>query len=547
MVILIAYIAMQILYRSVEASDQKVEIVIEDADYIFTATTESPTILLSMVEGSIPRIIIEYADFMSDLNLDIPADELSKMELAPRIVVEYSGFICEFMLQGSSDLNQLATTVKSRIAIEYADAITTMDLQRPLFLPPLINNLTAFQANASYPQPGIVVISYNVIDARQFVTVKFQYWDGDQWIDCTTTTGEGVVPTGSNTGTWNAKADLNNYYTTNMKIRIIVNNGKAISSSETSIFILDTKDPPSLSIFSPLNGTFINERTPTLDWSEVSDPSGVKYDLEVDEDPEFESPLLIKIGLSRSEYDIASSALKEALKDGTYYWRVRAVDNMGNRGSWVSGRFTIDTTPPKADAGSDQTVDEDALIMLNGSGSTDENGIINYTWMLPSGDVLHGMTVTYVFENPGTYIITLIVTDPAGNYAKDEVTIKVLDKTKPIARAIHKIIFHLIMWTVNFDASDSTDNVGIIEYEWNFGDGVSATGRVVSHTYLTAGVYNVTLKVRDAAGNTDIAYIRINTILSTSYWYILLLTLITTFAVAVNLIVILRKRKRIKE
>jgi hypothetical protein len=131
-IILIAHLAMQILYQ-VEASDQKVEIVIEDADYIFTTTIEAPSVLLSIVKGSILRIIIEYADFMSDLNLEMPAEDLSKMELAPRIMVEYSDFICEFMLQGSSDLNQLATIVKSRITIEYADTITTIDLQRPYF------------------------------------------------------------------------------------------------------------------------------------------------------------------------------------------------------------------------------------------------------------------------------------------------------------------------------------------------------------------------------------------------------------------------------
>ena len=534
---------MQILYQ-VEASDQKVEIVIEDADYIFTTTIEAPSVLLSIVKGSILRIIIEYADFMSDLNLEMPAEDLSKMELAPRIMVEYSDFICEFMLQGSSDLNQLATIVKSRITIEYADTITTIDLQRPLFLPPLINNLIAFQANASYFQPGIVVISYDVIDARQFVAVKFQYWDGNQWIDCATTTGEGVVPIGSNTGTWNAKDDINNYYSANMKIRIIADNGETISSTETSTFILDTEDPPSPGILSPLNGAFINERTLTLDWSDVSDPSGVKYDLEIDEDPEFGSPLLIKTWLSRSEYSVAS---KEALKDGIYYWRVRAIDNMGNQGNWVSGRFTIDATPPKADAGPDQTVDEDTVIILDGSGSTDENGIINYAWILPNGDKLDGMTINYIFENPGTYVITLMVFDPAGNSAKDEVTITVLDRTKPTARLTHKVISHLIIWTVNFDASDSADNVGIAEYEWDFGDGTIATGRVVSHTYLMAGVYNVTLTVRDAAGNIDTTCITIDITLSTSYWHTLLLMLITTFGVITTLIVSLRRRKRIKE
>jgi chitodextrinase len=513
MIILFAYSVIQTLY-GVEASDQKVEIVVEDADYISTNNMETPSVLLSIIK-----------------------------ELTPIIIVEYVDFVGEFVLQGSSDLNQLATMVESRITIEYAEATTLVDLQRPPFLPPLIMNLKAFQADASYPQPGIVVISYDVIDARQFVTVKFQYWDGSRWVDCATITG-GVVHIGSNIGIWNAKADINNYYTANMKIRIIVDNGETISSSETSTFILDTEDPPSPGILSPLNGAFIKEGTLTLDWSDVSDPSGVKYDLEIDDDPEFGSPLLVKNWLNKSDYTITS---KEALKDGVYYWRVRAVDNVGNRGNWVSSRFTIDTTPPKADAGSDRTVDEDTPIILDASSSTDENGIINYTWILPDGNILNGMTTTYVFENPGTYTITLMVTDPAGNSARDEVIIRVLDKTKPTARATYTIISHLVTWTVNFDASASTDNVGITEYEWNFGDGTTARGQVVSHTYLTARIYNVTLTVRDAAGNIDTKYITIDITLSPPYWHTPLLILIITFGVITTLIVSLRKIKQIKE
>lgn len=39
-----------------------------------------------------------------------------------------------------------------------------------------------------------------------------------------------------------------------------------------------------------------------------------------------------------------------------------------------------DTTPPLANAGPDQTVDEDTPVTFDGSGSTDDVGIVNYTW-----------------------------------------------------------------------------------------------------------------------------------------------------------------------
>jgi PKD repeat protein len=57
--------------------------------------------------------------------------------------------------------------------------------------------------------------------------------------------------------------------------------------------------------------------------------------------------------------------------------------------------------------------------------------------------------------------------------------------------------------TVFFDASESTDNLGIVSYDWDFGDGFSDVGITVSHSYDDAGVFTVTLVVKDEAGNSD--------------------------------------------
>ena len=57
---------------------------------------------------------------------------------------------------------------------------------------------------------------------------------------------------------------------------------------------------------------------------------------------------------------------------------------------------------------------------------------------------------------------------------------------------------------VIFNASGSSDNVGIFSYEWDFGDGVTGTGVTVIHTYTEPGTYTVTLTVRDAADNSGI-------------------------------------------
>ena len=58
---------------------------------------------------------------------------------------------------------------------------------------------------------------------------------------------------------------------------------------------------------------------------------------------------------------------------------------------------------------------------------------------------------------------------------------------------------------VSFDGTPShSNNSGgyIIDYQWNFGDGGTASGATPSHTYAAAGTYNVTLTVKDDAGLT---------------------------------------------
>lgn len=52
--------------------------------------------------------------------------------------------------------------------------------------------------------------------------------------------------------------------------------------------------------------------------------------------------------------------------------------------------------------------------------------------------------------------------------------------------------------TVTFNASSSSDPDGYItEYKWDFGDGDSATGKIVNHSYSLPGHYSVTLSVTD--------------------------------------------------
>ena len=108
---------------------------------------------------------------------------------------------------------------------------------------------------------------------------------------------------------------------------------------------------------------------------------------------------------------------------------------------------------------------------------------------------------TFLTIGEGSKDIHVLYRDNAGLYSKPESDFIILDQTRPIADAGDDQTVNVGV-AVTFDAGASNDNVGIVSYEWNFGDGTTGTGITATHTYTSPGNYTVTLTVKDAAGNT---------------------------------------------
>lgn len=109
---------------------------------------------------------------------------------------------------------------------------------------------------------------------------------------------------------------------------------------------------------------------------------------------------------------------------------------------------------PSANAGSDQTQPADLTITLNGSGSVDPDGdALTYGWTfdhVPDGSAIQSReapfsrnhtatadTTTFQPDKVGTYVISLVVTDPSGvSSSPDYVIITAADpETIPVANA----------------------------------------------------------------------------------------------------------------
>jgi cyclophilin family peptidyl-prolyl cis-trans isomerase len=71
---------------------------------------------------------------------------------------------------------------------------------------------------------------------------------------------------------------------------------------------------------------------------------------------------------------------------------------------------------------------EGALVTLDGSGSSDNVGIVNWTWEVPYGGTtiyLYGPTHDFQFDKSGKYPVFLTVRDAAGNTATGDVIVSI--------------------------------------------------------------------------------------------------------------------------
>lgn len=110
----------------------------------------------------------------------------------------------------------------------------------------------------------------------------------------------------------------------------------------TRTWRVDTLAPAAPNLIGPADGASTPNGKPAFDWSDVADPSGVKYEIQVDNSGTgFPSPEINRTGLTGSNF---TSTIK--LAKATYYWRVRATDGAGNIGAW-SSVFRVTITKSK--------------------------------------------------------------------------------------------------------------------------------------------------------------------------------------------------------
>jgi len=160
----------------------------------------------------------------------------------------------------------------------------------------------------------------------------------------------------------------------------------------------------------------------------------------------------------------------------------------------ASTHATITNLAPIANAGPNQSVSLNALVTLDGSGSSDPDGHtpLSYGWEQAGGlnVVLSSPTISMpTFTAPaasGILTFTLTVTDARGLAGAPAQTL-VFAGDVPISSLIATNSSPTLLGqATTLTATAIGSNVA---YQWNFGDGASGTGGVMTHTYGAVGAY----------------------------------------------------------
>lgn len=140
----------------------------------------------------------------------------------------------------------------------------------------------------------------------------------------------------------------------------------------------------------------------------------------------------------------------------------------------------------------------DAIVLTNQS-----TGANSYQWQFGDGTNTTLNNPTHAYTTPGTYDVKLIVysLNISGTICTDTVTqLLQVVSSMPGSFLATDTLSNCSPFTVTF----TNQNIPSVTTEWNFGDGTTDNGDVVTHTFTKAGAYTVTLTTHVPGGCTYI-------------------------------------------
>lgn len=121
-----------------------------------------------------------------------------------------------------------------------------------------------------------------------------------------------------------------------------------------------------------------------------------------------------------------------------------------------------------------------------------------YVWTFGDGSGTTGVRVTHTYGSPGSFEVTLRVTDSANHaiIVKKPVSVS----SKVVADFAYAPTNPAVGQSISFSATAS-GGIPPYTFGWDFGDGTTGTGATVTHSYNTPDSFIVTLTVTDSVGH----------------------------------------------
>ncbi|MEM2480691.1 MAG: hypothetical protein QXG14_01475 [Candidatus Hadarchaeales archaeon] len=176
-------------------------------------------------------------------------------------------------------------------------------------------------------------------------------------------------------------------------------------------FRVDITAPAAPDLLQPENGENLLVDQPLFTWTTVTDPSGITYLLEIDNDPDFSSPYYSKLLTENSHQ--AENKLVENFSP--YYWRVIAIDGAGNENPSAVYRFNLKVFPSSS-IGPISPYWQNAPFTLTAT-ATDNDGLVENVefWYRYSSDNINwGNWILY--DNDSTPPYSRVFAPPANGF-----------------------------------------------------------------------------------------------------------------------------------
>lgn len=137
--------------------------------------------------------------------------------------------------------------------------------------------------------------------------------------------------------------------------------------------------------------------------------------------------------------------------------------------------------------------------------STDTDGSVTaWSWQFGDGGVSTEQSPAHGYSTPGTYTVSLAVTDDQGATTQTSRQVTAT-AAPPVQNQPPRADFEVDCPQLTCLFSDrSTDaDGGVVAWAWDFGDGSTSTDRNPSHAYAAGGTFQVRLTVTDGGGAQD--------------------------------------------